>query len=124
MRSINGEHFFIARSGANRVRLGVHLDVTEYKDSHSLSISWTLTNEHGDTAVEEMRPPVRVKMEDSHSNNGKTFTDYVEYQWLRLAPKTLNVDIEIEKCPLRDCDTGEGQRLRKVYAFKLCQTSL
>ena len=50
-RDVHGEFFFVARAGSNRLRLGSRLDMTEYRDTHSLATSWVLTNERGDFVV-------------------------------------------------------------------------
>ena len=121
-RDINGEYFFVARAGPDRLRLGSRLDMTEYRDTHSFAVGWMLTNENGNFIVAKVTP-TRLRHEYVTSG-GQTYAESVEYQRIRLGSTELRVGVDIEKCPARQCETTGGQTAAKKYVIEVCATRL
>jgi hypothetical protein len=118
----DGEYFFVARAGANRLRLGSRLDMTEYRDTHSFATIWMLKNERGDFVTAKVTPTV---MKSEYVTSGdKTYAESVEYQSVLLGTEELRVEVAVEKCPALDCEAANTRTAAKKYGFELCTTRL
>jgi hypothetical protein len=118
----NGEYFFVARAGDDGLRLGSRLDMSVYRESHSFTIGWRLMNGRGEYVTAKVKPTV-VK-NDYVKIGDKAYADDVQYQRFRTGTNKLIVELEVEKCPYRSCDSQDRQAVAKKYRLHICSISL
>jgi hypothetical protein len=119
-REFGGEYFFLARTG-DKARLGNRLDMT---GSYASSVAWVFQNERLKSLAVKV-PPVEIKHQYVLSED-KVFADDVQYQTLDLKDsKTMDVTIEIKKCPTSECKLQETRsKEEKRYTIKVCEVPL
>ena len=120
-REVNGEYFFVARAGDGKLRLGSHLDMSAYRETHSFTIGWRLMNGRGEYVTAKVRPT--VLRNDYVQAGDKAYADDVQYQSFRTGTDELIVELEVEKCPYRNCDSQDGQAVAKKYRLHICGIS-
>jgi len=118
---VDGEYFFVARAGDGKLRLGSRLDMSAYRDTHSFTMGWRLTNGRGDYVTAKVKPTVLKN--DFITAGDRVYADDVQYQSFRTGSNDLIVELEVEKCPYRSCDSQDRQAAVKKYRLHICSIS-
>ena len=118
-RDVEGDYFFVARAEGGRIRLGLRFDLTKFRDTHSFSYRWKLTNERGESIANNILP---TSLRSEYGTvDGKTYANNVEYQNVRRGAREMRVEVRVDKCPARDCESKAAER---SYVLDLCVAHL
>ena len=119
-KQVHGESFFVARNG-DRLKLGYKVHVNDPSSPFALVAVWRVFDEQGQRATSQVLPET-VASRIVKDNDGRLFSESVEYQTLKGSPKAVVVQAKLKKCLSDHCSfsqsAGKGET---EYVIDVCK---